>query len=664
MFVVQPALLSLFPRSVLLGVAVLLLAGCSGPEDPAVSASAASATVQQANAAVAASTDLADPEGFANARRGLLAEPGGQIRDAAGKLVWDFDSFAFVKDAAPDTVNPSLWRMARLNNIAGLFKVSDGIYQVRGFDLANMTLIEGESGWIVVDALTSRETAAAALAFAREHLGPREVSALVITHSHIDHFGGAAGLFADGQAGDIPVVVPEGFMQEATSENVLVGTAMGRRAGYMYGSLLPRDATGAVDTGLGKAVAHGAMGLLEPTIVIANQQPYELTMDGVRFIFYPVPGSEAPAEMVFALPDLQAFCGAEIMGHTLHNIYTPRGAKVRDALKWADYLDQALEWSADAEVVFNVHHWPVWGRDNIEKFIGNQRDTYKYIHDQTVRMINQGMTAAEIADAIRLPASLQDDLSVRGYYGTLRHNAMAVYQFYMGWFDANPANLSPLSPVDAARGYVALAGGPEPLQAAAQQAYDQGNYRWAAELLKHAVYADSENAQASELLARSFEQMGYMAESPVWRNFYLTGARELRDGPPEQGLAREAMLGVLQYTPIESFLQAMAASLNGPKAEGVELKINLIFSDLQQSYVLTVKNAVLNFRQAAPADDANASLTLSKPLFLQMVTGSAGATDLLFSDQASIKGSRIDLGRFFALLDKAPGNFPIVTRAQ
>ena len=640
-----------------------LLAGCSrSPSEPAA-AGDASTTVQKAHAAVAAAADLSDAPSFADARRGFIAAPSGQVKDAEGQVVWDFDAFAFVKGAAPATVNPSLWRQALLNNQVGLFKVTEGIWQLRGFDLANLTLIEGQTGWIVVDTLTSRETAAAAMAFARQHLGHKPVTGVVFTHSHADHFGGALGVIPaeEAKARKVPVVAPAGFMEEATSENIMMGVAMGRRSLYMYGSRLPRDAKGLVDNGLGKAVAYGRIGILPPTTLV-ERPTEELLIDGRRFVFHNVPGSEAPSEFVFYLPEFKAFGGAELMGHTLHNLYTLRGAKVRDALKWAGYLDASLTHAAEAEVVFNQHHWPVWGQDRIRDFITKQRDTYKFIHDQTVRQMNAGLTAPEIAETLQLPKTLQDHLNVRGYYGTVRHNVKAVVQHYLGWFDAHPANLDPLPPVEAGKRYVSLAGGADKLIATAQRAHDAGDYRWAAELLKHAVYADPKNAQARELLAGSFEQMGYLAEATPWRNFYLTGALELRRGPPDKGVPPDALLDMLQHTPIERFLERMAASIDGTKAAGMTMRINLVFSDLNESHVLELDNAVLHHRKAPPAPGANATLTLTKPFFLQMMTGQAGAKDLLLSDQTKIDGSRIDLGRFFALIEKSSGNFPIVTR--
>lgn len=645
--------------------AVFALAACSPPESVSYSGGDASVSVQKAHAALAKALDLSDAPSFADAQRGFIAAPTGQVKNEAGAVIWDYDAFAFVQGAAPPTVNPSLWRQALLNNHIGLYQVSDKIWQLRGFDLANITLIEGQSGWIVVDTATSRETAAAAMAFARQHLGDKPVSAVIFTHSHADHFGGALGVIsAEGAAArQVPIIAPAGFMDEATSENVLMGAAMGRRAMYMYGSRLARDAKGLVDNGLGKAVAFGRMGILTPTVII-EAPTEEMVIDGLRFVFYDVGGSEAPSEFVFYLPELKAFCGAELMSHTLHNLYTLRGAKVRDGLKWARFLDESLEHAAQAEVVFNQHHWPVWGQPRIREFISKQRDSYLYIHDQTVRLMNAGLSAPEIAEQVQLPPALDAYLNTHGYYGTVRHNVKAVYQHYLGWFDAHPSNLDPLPPVEAGKRYVALAGGADKLLLAAQQAFDSGDFRWAAEILKHAVYADPDNAAARELQAKCFEQLGYLAESASWRNFYLTGALELRQGVPQQGISKAFLIDVLQHAPIERFLDAMAASLNGPKAADVNLVINLVFSDLGESHVLSIENAVLHHHKAPPDPEANATLTLTKDFFLKMLTGSAGVSDLLLSDETDIEGSRIDLGRFFRLIDKAAGTFPVVTRDQ
>lgn len=650
-------------RQPVLLVAALFASACSRPPEVPGGSGQAGTVVQQIHAAAAQAADLADPASFADAQRGFIAAPEGKVSAADGRVIWDFDAFRFVAGPAPATVHPSLWRQALLNNHVGLFQVSERIWQLRGFDIANMTLIQGDTGWIVVDVLTARETAQAALAFARKHLGERPVTALVYTHSHADHFGGALGVLSaeEAKAREVPIVAPAGFIEEATSENVLMGTAMVRRAAYMYGSRLPVSALGLVDTGLGKAVAFGRVGLLPPTQVVEGTGD-ELVLDGVRFVFHNVPGSEAPSEFTFELPDLKAYCGAELMSHTLHNLYTLRGAKVRDALKWAHYLDESLAHTAGAEVVFNQHHWPVWGQARIREFIEMQRDSYQFIHDQTVRGMNAGLTAPEIAETLQMPQALQDHLNVHGYYGTLRHNVKAVYQFYLGWFDANPANLDPHPPVEAGRRYVGAMGGAQQVLAKAQSAFDAGDYRWAAELLKHAVYADAGDAAARELLARSFEQLGYASEAATWRNVYLTGALELRQGPPETGMDRAAMIDLLQHTPVERFLEAMAASLDAQAAGDLALTINLEFSDLGETHVLELGNGVLRHHRAPPAADAAATLRLSKAFFLRMLTGSAGATDLLTSDEVEIEGSTLDLARFLRLIDKPTGTFPIVTR--
>ncbi|MBK9522167.1 MAG: MBL fold metallo-hydrolase [Rhodocyclaceae bacterium] len=641
---------------------VALLAACSKEVPPAAPSGDATATTVASNASFGKSLNLAEQQGFEDARRGLIAKPTGKVLAADGSTVWDYDRFAFIQGEAPPSVNPSLWRHATLNNEAGLFKVAEGIHQLRGFDIANITLIDGKTGWILVDPLTTRETAAAALAFARKHLGDKPVTAMIFTHSHVDHFGGALGIISgeDAAKQKLPIVAPKGFMEESTSENILVGPAMGRRATWQFGNLLPASKQGLVNSGLGKSVAAGNVGILPPTIIV-DRTPQEMTLDGVRFIFQNAPGSEAPAELAFYLPDMKAYCGAEIMVPTLHNLYTLRGAKVRDSLRWSGYIDDALVRFGDAEVFFASHLWPVWGNANITKFMKEQRDVYKFIHDQTVRMINKGMKPNEIAEEIKLPKSLNDSFAVHGYYGTLKHDSRAVYQFYIGWFDGNPANLDLLPRADAAKRYVELMGGADKAVGAAQAAFDKGDYRWVAELLNHVVFAQPDHKAARELLARSYDQMGYMAESAIWRNFYLTGAQELRTGVMGRGSNVKMATDMLAWTDPESFLQAWAASLNGAKAEGKNLKINLEFTDLKENYVLWIENAVLHFRKAPPAKDANAGIALTKGIFLKMMLGTAGISEMLTSDELKVSGSKLDLVSFFGLLDKPPETFPIIS---
>ncbi len=651
--------MSTFVRLVLLA-AVLLAAGCRQPPPaPAGDASAATVASNRPFAERVAGPDASD---FDDARRGLIARPQGQVLGPDGVALIDFDAFEFVAGEAPPTANPSLWRHAQLNAEIGLYKVTDGIHQLRGFDIANMTLIDSNSGWIVVDPLTSTESARAALAFARQHLGDKPVAAIIFTHSHIDHFGGALGVISAEEVATrgIPVIAPAGFLEEATSENVLVGTAMGRRSGYQFGKDLERSPTGLIDTGLGKAVAYGSFGILPPSLLI-EQASETHVVDGVGLVFHNVPGSEAPAELSFSIPERKAYCGAEILAQTMHNLLPVRGAKVRDTLRWAGYLQDALDALGDTEVYFASHNWPIWGNARIAQFIRAHRDVYKYTHDQSVRLINAGYTPREIADEIRLPESLQQQFGARGYYGDLRHNVKAVYQFYLGAYDGNPANLNPLPPSESATRYLELIGGADKAVAAAQIAYDQGDYRWVAELLNQVMFAQPDHQPARDLLIRTYEQMGYAAEAATWRNSYLTAAAELRNGPPKTGVDRSRFIDVLMHTPVERFLEAMAAGLNGPDAEDVNLTINLVLTDSGDSFVLWIENAVLHHRRGEPVADANATLRLSKGMFVQMMAGAAGASDLLLSSEVDIDGSRIDLGRFFGLIDKAPGTFAIVT---
>ena len=661
----------LVPVSILLAVA---LSGCAKkqaapaydgedlPPDVAGNTSPTSETAAL-NAAVRQDLPLSDPQDFEDAKRGLVAsDPELRVTKEEGKTIWSVAAYDFVKGDAPVSVNPSLWRQAQLNNIHGLFEVTQGVYQIRGYDLANMSLIEGKTGWIVVDPLTAKETGAKAMAFAREHLGDKPVSAVIYTHSHIDHFGGVLGVISAEEVAerDVPIIAPEFFLEEATSENVIAGAAMARRSMFMMGPRLPKGERGHVDTGLGKGVAYGTFGLIPPSAIV-TETGTEMTIDGVRFIFQNAPGSEAPSEMTFYLPDLKTFCGAEVVSHTMHNLYTLRGAKVRDAIKWSGYIDEVIELFDDVEVYFGSHHWPIWGHDRIIDFLEKQRDTYKYINDQTLRLALQGATPREIAEDLRLPESLRTSFANRGYYGTLKHNVKAVYQRYFGWYDSNPANLDPLPPTEAGAKYVELAGGAASLLEKAQAAYDQGEYRWVAEVVNHLVFAEPNNQEARDLLAKAYDQLGYRAESGPWRDEYLTGAFELRHGGPSVGVDPAASMDMIKYAPLESFLSAMAARLNAPKAEGKDMIVNLILTDRDDSYVLELKNSVLRHYKRDPDPDANVSLKVTHGLFLKMLTGKASLKDTLFSDDLDIDGSRLDLVSFFRLIDKTPGTFNIVT---
>jgi alkyl sulfatase BDS1-like metallo-beta-lactamase superfamily hydrolase len=643
-----------------LSVLTALLAACGGDDGVGAQGNtpATDATIE-ANERVADTLALGDPRDFQDARRGLIATPDQlSIAMADGTVIWDMSSYGFIEGEAPDTVNPSLWRQATLNNIHGLFEVADGVYQVRGFDLSNMSLIRGERGWIVVDPLTTRETAAAAMTFARQHLGDDPITAVIMTHSHIDHFGGVLGALGANEEAEI--IAPEGFMHEATSENVIAGTTMGRRSMFMYGSQLERSPQGHVGSGLGKSPAFGSPGIKAPTRVI-DTTGETVVIDGVEFIFQNAPGSEAPAELTFYLPQQKAFCGAEVVSRNMHNLYTLRGAKVRDARLWSHYIDEAIQLFGDAEVYFASHHWPLWGNADIVDFLKKQRDGYKYIHDQTLRLASKGHTPGEIAELIKMPEPLRTSFPNRGYYGTLKHNARAVYQGYFGWYDGNPANLDPLPPEDAAKRYVKMMGGAGDVLEQAEEYFEDGEYRWVAELLNHVIFADPDNDDARELLARTYDQLAYQAESGPWRDVYLTGALELRQGPPESGVGIANAKDLLRETPISEFFQVMAVMIDGPEADGEQYTFNFDFTDRGETHVLTLENAVLHHRMGTADPDANATVRITHRLFLDMLTGDAGIRDTLFSDEVSVEGSKLDLVGFFSLLDRPDETFDVVT---
>jgi alkyl sulfatase BDS1-like metallo-beta-lactamase superfamily hydrolase len=636
-------------------------AGAAGEPD-ARGFSAPSTATAEANAELAAGLALGDPADFDEARRGLVAsDPDFRVETATGK-VWGQQLFAFVDGEAPASVNPSLWRQARLNGIHGLFEVADGVYQVRGYDVSNMTWIRGRTGWIVVDPLTSVEAAAAAHALARAHLGDAPVVAVVFTHSHVDHFGGVRAVLPGGSAEGVRIVAPRHFVEEVTSENVLAGVAMGRRALFQFGSNLPYGPRGYVDSGLGKQPLAGTTSFALPTDVV-DRTPQELELDGVPFVFQYAPDSEAPAELAFYLPLLKAYCGAEIVSHTLHNLYTLRGAKVRDALKWSGYIDDAIRRFPDVEVVFQSHHWPTFGRERALAFLAGQRDTYRYIHDQTLRLANQGATPREIAEQLELPPQLAQSFANRGYYGTVRHDAKAVYQHYFGWYDGNPANLDPLPPAALGAKYVEALGGADAVKRQGRAALERGEYRWAATLLDHLVFAEPGDAEARELLARAYDQLGYQAESGVWRSVYLTGADELRHGAPESGgLAARFAGDILARIPLELFFAAMATRLDGPAAAAQEpLTLNFVFTDVGETHVLRLENAVLHHARREADGGAAATVKLTRDLFLRLGTGQVGLRELVFSDELDVDGSRAAVLALFRLLDPVDPDFAIVT---
>ncbi len=605
-----------------------------------------------------------DRTDFELAARGFLAAPDQLVvRSADGTPIWDLGQYEFLSGDAPDTVNPSLWRQALLNMNHGLFEVVDGIYQVRGYDLANMTLVRGDTGWIVIDPLTARETAEAAMELVNGHFGKRPVVAVIVTHSHADHFGGVRAITdeEDLASGAIELIAPEGFVEYAVSENVIAGNAMSRRAGYMYGNILPKAVDGTVDAGLGKTVAFGTIGLLKPTREISSTGE-RMTVDGVEIVFQSTPGAEAPAEMMFYFPQFKALCVAEEASAVQHNLYTLRGARVRDPLLWSKYLNESIELFGDElELVFGSHHWPRWGREEGIEFLARQRDMYRYIHDQTVRLMNNGYTPREIAEELELPASLGNSFYNRDYYGTVRHNSKAVYQRYLGWFDGVPANLNPLPPVAAGRKYVDLAGGSEALLAKARESFAAGEFRWTAELVNHLVFADPDNRPARELLADAYEQLGYQAESAPWRNFYLSGASELRDGVQRLAQANTASPDIIAAIPTELFLDYMAVRLKPEGTEGLQTTINMDFTDTGEQFVLSLENSVLNNTPGRLAEDAAATLRMSRTLFNAIALKQTTLEEAIGGGQAVLAGDPNAVMGIFGRLEDFEYWFNIVT---
>ena len=629
-----------------------------------------------ANGAILNQRPFANTSDFDNANRGFIANHNTlTVTKPDGNTAFSLKDFEFIDEHgpnAPDSVNPSLWRQATLNNIHGLFKVTDGIYQVRGVDLANMSIISGERGWILVDPLTSEESAQAALLLAQQNLGKKPITAVLFTHSHVDHFAGIKGirkLISEEENKNLRIYAPEGFVEEATSENIIAGIAMGRRASFMYGTRLARNDRGHIDSGLGKMPVVASLSFEVPTDIISDHN-LEQTIDGVPFVFQMVSGSEAPAEFTFYLPNHKALCGAELVSRTMHNLYTLRGAKVRDARVWVNYIEDARTKFADADVYFGSHHWPLWGRENINDFLEKQRDTYKFIHDQTVRLMNQGYTPREIANSLELPGALSRDFHNQGYYGTVAHNAKAVYQFYLGWYNANPSTLHPLSETDTAKRYVKMMGGIDQLLGQAQAQFDAaslGNsadstteYRWLAELLNHAVFSNPGNVQARALLAKVYDQLGYQAESAPWRDAYLSAAYELRHGAIKKGIGPATMKETLLETPVHLFLDSMAVRLNADKADGEELTVKLTFTDIDESHLISVKNTVMHHKKAERDQAADVELKLTFTLFVDIAIGQASLKDLLIGDQLRVDGSTLALINFIAMLDAPTGTFNIV----
>ncbi|MFI5658366.1 alkyl/aryl-sulfatase [Streptomyces sp. NPDC051684] len=623
---------------------------------------AAQPSITEQQAELRARLPFDDTQDFEDAPRGLVARRvPSAVTAEDGRVVWDNDTYAFLKGEAPDTVNPSLWRQSQLVAEQGLFEVVEGIYQVRGLDLSNVTFIEGTTGVIVIDPLISTETAAAALALYREHRGERPVTGVLYTHSHVDHFGGVKGVTTqeDVDAGRVPVIAPEGFTEHAVAENVYAGTAMGRRAAYMYGAALARGPQGQVGAGLGQTASTGTVTLVPPTLIITTTGQEE-TVDGVRMVFQMAPNTEAPAELLIHFPDFRALCTAEDATHTLHNLLTLRGAVVRDPHVWSHAITETIDLFGDeTDVVFASHHWPTWGQERAIAFLETQRDLYGYLHDQSLRLINKGWTGSEIAEHLQLPPALESSWNTHGYYGSVSHNLKAIYQRYMGWFDGNPAHLWQHPPVEAGKRYVEFMGGADAVVTKARGSFDAGDYRWAAEVLSHVVFAEPGHSAARALLADTLEQLGYGAENGTWRNFFLSGATELRDGQFGTPTVTAAPDIIANLSPAMLF-DALAIQIDGPKAWDEKLSVDVQLTDVDERYRVRLTNGVLTYSSASQKTAADVTLTGTVPALAHLAVTGLTPEGL---EQAGIEveGDASALGRLTSVLDPGDLDFAIVT---
>jgi alkyl sulfatase BDS1-like metallo-beta-lactamase superfamily hydrolase len=624
----------------------------------------ASASVIASQAAMLKALPFSDTADFDEASRGFMGTlDHARIANAQGRVVWSLEPYGFLSDAeAPPTVNPSLWRQSRLNMNHGLFEVVPGVYQIRGLDIANMTLIEGNSGVIVVDTLTSIEGARAAMELYFTHRGKRPVAAVIFSHTHTDHWGGARGVIDDEALarGSVPIIAPNLFMEHAVSENIIAGPAMLRRAQYQFGPFLAKGPRGQVDCGLGKSMAAGAVSLLRPTDLIMETGD-KRDIDGLEFEFQMAPNSEAPAEMHFYIPHYKLLNLAENCTHNFHNLLPFRGADVRDALAWSKYLGEALAmWGGKADAMCGQHHWPVWGKERIDTMIRQQRDLYKFAHDQTIRLMNHGLTATEIAETIKLPASLDGAWHARGYYGHIRHNVKAIYQKYLGWYDANPVNLDPLPPVESGKKYVEYMGGAEAILTRAAKDFANGEFRFVAQAVSHLVFADPDNAAARAMLADTFEQLGYAAESATWRNAYLFGAQELRLGMPKAPARPPMPRETLAALRTAQLWDVLGVRLNGPKAEGKQIVLNWTFTDTSETFVLTLENCALTYIEGALAATADAGFTLTRGTLDEVIAKQTSFPEAVAAGKIKFTGNAMRLGELMALMDEFPRMFEIV----
>lgn len=615
------------------------------------------------NDAFLSALPFSDRTDFDDARRGFIATlPDGVIAGPGAAPAWDLKRYDFLKnDKAPATVNPSLWRQAQLNAINGLFKVTDRVYQVRGLDISNMTIIEGDTGLILIDPLLSTQTARAALDLYLANRPARPVLAVIYSHSHADHFGGAKGVITaeDAASGKVKVLAPVGFMEHAVAENVIAGNAMMRRAQFQFGSVLPVGEREQVDTGLGKALARGSISLIPPNDLITKTWETR-TIDGVEIEFHLVPGSEAPAEMIMYMPQFKLLNMAEDVTHNMHNLYTLRGAEIRDGRLWSRYISEALDrYGTRTDVVIAQHHWPVWGTARIASLLEKQRDLYKFMHDQSVRLLNHGLTPTEIAEQLKLPASLANEWSARGYYGTLSHNAKAVYQFYLGWYDANAADLNPLPRAEEAKKQVDYMGGAEAVIRRARDDFASGQYRWVASVMSKVVFADPANKDARMLGADALEQLGYQSEAATWRNAYLLGARELRLGTTPQPPS-SANAELLKGVSVDLAFDYFGVQLNAPKAEGKRIRINWTFTDLNQTYAMTLANSALTYVPGKLMDNADAGLVLTRAAMDAITLKQQTFASSIQSGAIKLSGDGAKLRELFEMFDQFSPGFEVI----
>ncbi|WP_095148325.1 alkyl/aryl-sulfatase [Pseudomonas sp. Irchel s3a18] len=647
------------------GLLAALITACLAQSVAAAQAPvAASPLTAASNAAVLKQLPFSDRTDYESVNRGLIAPFTDPIKTADGKVIWNMQSYAFLdKDQAPDTVNPSLWRLAQLSAHAGLFEVSPRLYQVRGLDLANMTIIEGDDGLIIIDPLTMAETAKAALDLYYRNRPHKPVVAVIYSHTHVDHFGGVRGVIdeADVKAGKVKVFAPAGFMEHVMSENVYAGNAMSRRAQFQFGSLLPRGDKGQVDAGMGKNTPSGGTITLIPPTDLISQELDTRTIAGIEVQFQLTPGTEAPSEMNLYLPQLRALCMAENATQMMHNILTPRGAPVRDAKAWSQYLDSSLTRYGDkSDVLFAQHNWPTWGGERIRTFLADQRDMYAFLNDRTLHLLNQGLTPMEIAQNMqKLPGELENKWYTRSYYGSLSHNSRAVYQRYMGFYDGNPSNLNPLPPVETAKHYVEAIGGGAAVIGKMREAMTKGDYRWATQLGNQLMFAEPDNSEGRETQAQALEQLGYQSENATWRNMYLTAAMELRNGvPPIAGSSVSADM-VRALTP-DMFFDFLAIRLNSEKAVGHDLTLNWTFDDPNQAYNLTLRNGVLTHRSGSNPQ-ADASISMNKATLEQIALKQLDFPTAIQKGLVKLQGDGKKLGLLLGSLDTFSPQFNVVT---